>query len=194
MKLPFRLASLLSLLTLALSACQAGPGQLPTAARLQPAQLQAQSEAGLAHASRGLRSNLINIFDKNGDGRLEQKEIRIPLLLRLLDRNHDGFLTQDELSYPLADKLVTTFLRETSKRMYGLADRDDDNSLNYREFVVTSDMDNKLTKVLFHMVDKNFDDRLDLNEYEDFVAESMAVGGEGFDWLKKLSIFQEVVK
>lgn len=179
-----------ALLSFALTACQA-PAQI---ASRPPAALQTQTEAGISHAGRKLLKNLISIFDRNGDGRLDKSEVKIPLLLRLLDKNGDGFLTQDELNHPLAEKAIMTFLRETTARTFGLADRNDDKIVDYREFVVTSDMDNKLMKILFHMVDNNFDDRLSQAEYEDFIAQSIAVGSEGFDWLTRTPGFSDAIR
>lgn len=185
-------ATLILLLSIGLSACQAQP--MPLAQPLPATRLQSQSAAGLSHAGRKLQSNLIGLFDKNQDGRLDRSELKIPLLLRLLDKNFDGFVTRDELSNPLADKLIVTFLRETAKKLYALADRDDDQALSYQEFIVSGEIDHKLLHILFQMVDNNFDDRLDLAEYEDFIAQSIAVGGEGFAWLERSAQFQDAVK
>ena len=182
-----RLSALIAML--ALTACQAPVTQ----GAPRPSTLQIQTDAGVSHASRKLQNNLISVFDRNGDGRLDKHELKIPLLLRLLDRNFDGYLTPDELRHPLADKAITTFLRQTSKQMFNLADRNNDARLSYQEFIVTSDMDHKLMKVLFQMVDNNFDDHLALGEYEDFIAQSIAIGSDGFDWLTRSASFQDAV-
>lgn len=177
---------------LALTACAQGPVlQQPLPQRSEI--LQSQSAAGISHASRKLQNNLIGLFDKNGDGRLEQNELKIPLLLRLLDKNRDGFLTQDELQHPLADKAFTTFLRETAGKTFSLADRSKDKRLSYSEFTVQAELDTRLTKILFQMVDNDFNDQLDQSEFEDFIAQSLAVGAEGFDWLSRSPGFLEAV-
>lgn len=182
----------LGLALMLLSACQ-GPVQPPRQNPVTPALLQSRSAAGISHASRKLQNNLIGLFDKNSDGRLDQSELKIPLLLRLLDKNRDGFLTQDELQHPLADKAFTTFLRETAGKTFSLADRSKDKRLSYSEFTVQAELDTRLTKILFQMVDNDFNDQLDQSEFEDFIAQSLAVGAEGFDWLSRSPGFLEAV-
>lgn len=183
--------TLAALLGLSLSACQ----QMPVApSQTLQAQIQTQSDAGVTHASTLLVNNLISRFDSNGDGKLDQSEIKIPLLLRLLDKNHDGFLTPDEMHQPLAVKIVAGFLHATAAKTFGLSDKNHDKSLDYAEFIVKPDLDNKLSQLLFRLSDNNFDDRLNLSEYEDFLGESLAVGGQGLEWLMQQPLFVDAVQ
>lgn len=183
-----------SLILALLSGCQSQPMPMETYT-FTPRRVSIQSDAGLAHVSKRIVGGMFDNYDRNGDGLLDKSEIKIPLLVRLLDRNGDKALSPEELHTPLAVKIISKIIRKSSGKIFNLADRDDDSFLNYREFIVANDMDNKATKLYFRLTDKNFDNQIDKSEYEDFMGEAIAIAGEGLSGFPFVSkIFQAEVK